>query len=123
MKTLNSTLVAELSDILKLMGRLNSISLDLQYEGENLLRYRFLLRRSIELTAKAAVAAEPGFYPRPESYYKSLADGNLSTNSPYISLMDLKTLTQTLTTRFDRVEMAYGNMKILRYFIHQLNAI
>jgi hypothetical protein len=124
MKTLNSTLVAELSDILKLMGKLNAISLELQFQGEDLLRYRYLLRRSIELTVKAANVAESPIYQR-EDYYKSLTECNISNTSPLVYLIDLKTLTQTLTSRFEWVCLAYesNDLKLINHFLKQLNAI
>jgi hypothetical protein len=124
MKTLNSTLVAELSDILKLMGKLNAISLELQFQGEDLLRYRYLLRRCIELTAKAANSAESPIYHK-EQYYKSLAECNLSLTNPLLYLIDLKTLTKSLTTRFEWVCLAYesNDLKLINHFLKQLNAI
>jgi hypothetical protein len=119
MKTLNSCLSAELTDILKIMGRLNSMSLELQFQGEDLLHYRYALRRCIQLTAKAANSAEQSLYPKSEKYYKSFAKGNLSLTDTLLSLYDLKTLTQALTDRLSHVMMAYpdNNLKLILHFL------
>jgi hypothetical protein len=123
MKTLNSCLVAELTDILKIMGKLNAISLELQFQNHNVLEYRYYLRKCIDLTSQAANLAEESLYPQPQSYYKSIANRNLFNSNTLVYIYDLITLTAKLKDRLSHVYLAYPerNLKLIQYFVFKLS--
>jgi hypothetical protein len=119
MTTTQSCLVAELTDLLKQLGTLNALSLELQFEGEDLIEYRHCLNKCIELAADSAAKTEDPIYPRD---YKLYSRRNLFPNIPLLTIYDLKNLTIKVVNRFEDVYLAYQNdhLKLLHYFLCQL---
>jgi hypothetical protein len=120
MKTIQqSSLLAELQDLLKLMGRLNTISLELQFQEHNLIEYRHNLNKCIEIAANDCVKTEDSLYPR--DYGKLAEPRNLSNTLTLYTVWDLKTLTSQLKERLSIIRLAYNtDFHLLHYFITKL---
>jgi hypothetical protein len=120
MKTIQqSSLLAELQDLLKLMGRLNTISLELQFQEHNLIEYRHTLNKCIEIAANDCVKTEDSLYTR--DYGKLAEPRNLSNTLTLYTVWDLKTLTSHLKERLSIIRLAYNtDFHLLQYFISKL---
>ena len=119
MVLINNQLVAELSDVLRYLGKLDATSLELQFQGQDLLEYRHTLSKIIDLTATLAYKLESDekLYPRPLSYFKSLTRNLSVTNT----LDNLEERTEVIKNRFEVLYLAYGeDLKLIRYFITKL---
>lgn len=118
MKTvLESSLEAELVDLLKQLGKLNAMSLELQFLGYNLIEYRYCLNKCIDLADESANSLN--LYKR---NYKTLTQRNLSLTNTLLTIHDLRTYTSTVAQRFEDVYLAYEreNLKLLKYFLNKL---
>lgn len=95
----DSMLRAELKDILFDLVDLNSLSLELQFSGTQLLDYRHWLLNSISyvILARDILGAKEDFK---FSYHEIDSDCNLN---------DLKDLTSRVTSNYSKILMAYDS--------------